>query len=163
MSLRRWFQEKWVDTKTGKPCGRQKGEKRKGYPACRPSRRVSSKTPKTTGEMSKGEKARFNRTKTSSKRIGYNHSRRKKTVRSSRKKKQGRMTPKHGTGLGYMRDTNDCNLRISWHQVHKSNRLRPYREVQVLPSLLARAQYAGYLEPSRRWDRPQKWPKKFQI
>ena len=31
MSLRRWFQEKWVDTKTGKPCGRQKGEKRKGY------------------------------------------------------------------------------------------------------------------------------------
>ena len=67
MSLRRWFQEKWVDTKTGKPCGRQKGEKRKGYPACRPSRRVSSKTPKTTGEMSKGEKAKFNRTKTSSK------------------------------------------------------------------------------------------------
>ena len=27
------FQEKWVDTKTGKPCGRQKGEKRKGYPS----------------------------------------------------------------------------------------------------------------------------------
>ena len=46
MSLRSWFLEKWVDTKTGKPCGRQKGEKRKGYPACRPSRRVSSKTPK---------------------------------------------------------------------------------------------------------------------
>ena len=87
MSLRRWFKEKWVDTKTGKPCGRQKGEKRKGYPACRPSRRVSSKSPKTTGEMSKGEKARFNRTKTSSKRINYNHSRRRNTVRSSRKKK----------------------------------------------------------------------------
>ena len=44
MSLRRWFQEKWVDTKTGKPCGRQKGEKRKGYPACRPSRRVLKNT-----------------------------------------------------------------------------------------------------------------------
>ena len=103
MSLRRWFQEKWVDTKTGKPCGRQKGEKRKGYPACRPSKRVSSKTPKTTGEMSKGEKAKFNRTKTSSKRINYNHKRRKRlSVRSSR---QGRMTPKHGTGLGYMRIT----------------------------------------------------------
>ena len=57
---------------------------------------------------------------------------------------------------------NDCNLRISWHQVHKSNRLRPYREVQVLPSLLERAQYAGYLDPSRRWDRPQKWPKNFR-
>ena len=26
MSLTRWFKEKWVDVKTGKPCGRQKGE-----------------------------------------------------------------------------------------------------------------------------------------
>ena len=51
MSLKRWFDEKWVDVKTGKPCGRQKGEKRKGYPACRPSKRISSKTPKTIKEM----------------------------------------------------------------------------------------------------------------
>jgi len=29
--LDRWFKENWVDVKTGKPCGRQKGEKR-GYP-----------------------------------------------------------------------------------------------------------------------------------
>ena len=40
MSLRRWFKEEWVDVKTGKPCGRQKGEKRGGYPACRPSKRI---------------------------------------------------------------------------------------------------------------------------
>ena len=33
--LTRWFKENWVDVKTGKPCGRSKGEKR-GYPACRP-------------------------------------------------------------------------------------------------------------------------------
>ena len=75
--LTRWFEENWVDVKTGKPCGRQKGEKR-GYPACRPSKRVSSKTPKTTKEMSPAEKARFKREKTSSKRIGYQHTRRKK-------------------------------------------------------------------------------------
>jgi hypothetical protein len=40
-SLREWFSKNdgkgWVDCKTGKPCGRQKGEKRKGYPACRPT------------------------------------------------------------------------------------------------------------------------------
>ena len=30
--------------------------KRKGYPACRPSKRVSSKTPKTTSEMSREKK-----------------------------------------------------------------------------------------------------------
>ena len=32
MSLRRWFKEKWVDVKTGKPCGRQKGESVKATP-----------------------------------------------------------------------------------------------------------------------------------
>ena len=83
MSLTRWFKEKWVDVKTGKPCGRQKGESR-GYPAWRPSKRVSSKTPKTTGEMSSKEKSRFKREKTSSKKISYQH-RRKKNTRSSLK------------------------------------------------------------------------------
>lgn len=72
--LDRWFAEKWVDIKTGKPCGRQNGEDR-GYPACRPSRRVSSQTPKTSSEMSPSEKAKFKRTKTSSERIPYNHKR----------------------------------------------------------------------------------------
>ena len=75
--LTRWFKENWVDVKTGKPCGRSKGEKR-GYPACRPSKRVSNKTPKTVGEMSAAEKARFKREKTSSKKINYQHRRKKK-------------------------------------------------------------------------------------
>ena len=81
--LGRWFDEKWVDVKTGKPCGRQKGEDR-AYPACRPSKRVSSKTPKTTGEMSSSEKARFKREKTSSKKISYQH-KRKPTVKRRKK------------------------------------------------------------------------------
>lgn len=76
--LGRWFSEKWVDVKTGKPCGRQKGEKRDGYPACRPSKRVSSKTPKTTGEMSPSEKAKFKREKKGPAKIKYQHKRRKK-------------------------------------------------------------------------------------
>jgi len=79
--LDRWFKENWVDVKTGKPCGRQKGEKR-GYPACRPSKRVSSKTPKTVGEMTKSEKERFKRVKTGKKKITYQHRRKKRTSRS---------------------------------------------------------------------------------
>ena len=79
--LTRWFKENWVDVKTGKPCGRKKGEKR-GYPACRPSKRVSSKTPKTTGEMSSSEKTRFKRAKTGSKKITYQHRRKKAKKRS---------------------------------------------------------------------------------
>ena len=79
--LTRWFKENWVDVKTGKPCGRSKGENR-AYPACRPKKRVSSKTPKTASEMSSSEKARFKREKTSSKKITYQH-RRKKTKKRS--------------------------------------------------------------------------------
>lgn len=40
--LHGWFSRNrgtgWYDCKTGKPCGRQKGEKRRGYPACRPTK-----------------------------------------------------------------------------------------------------------------------------
>ena len=77
--LTTWLEEKWVDVKTGKPCGRQKGESR-GYPACRPSKRVSSKTPKTSKELSNREKLKFKRSKTSGKRISYNHKRRQRTA-----------------------------------------------------------------------------------
>ncbi len=54
-ALKRWFKEDWVDVKTGKPCGRKKGESR-GTPYCRPSKRVSSETPKTSKEMTATEK-----------------------------------------------------------------------------------------------------------
>jgi len=61
--LDRWFKEKWVDVsrkdKDGKhpPCGRKEAKtSSKGYPKCRPSVRVSSKTPKTAGEMTSGQK-----------------------------------------------------------------------------------------------------------
>ena len=44
--LKKWFSRNkgkgWVDCKTGKPCGRQKGEKR-GYPACRPTHAACKK------------------------------------------------------------------------------------------------------------------------
>lgn len=73
--LDRWFAEKWVDVKTGKECGRQEGEKRAGYPACRPSKRVSKDTPKTASELSSSEKEKFKKTKTSSERIPYQHKR----------------------------------------------------------------------------------------
>ena len=79
--LTSWFAENWVDVKTGKPCGRSKGEKR-GYPACRPSKRVSSKTPKTVGEMTKSEKERFKREKTGKKKITYQH--RRKTTKKKK-------------------------------------------------------------------------------
>lgn len=59
-SLKRWESEKWQDTKSGKACGA--GGKNE---YCRPTKRVSSKTPVTKSEMSssmlskkKAEKAR---------------------------------------------------------------------------------------------------------
>lgn len=52
-SLRRWEREDWKDTRTGKACGA--GGKNE---YCRPTKRVSDKTPKTRSEMSKSELAR---------------------------------------------------------------------------------------------------------
>ena len=74
-NLNRWFKEKWVDVsrkdpKTGKhpPCGRSKAKKSsKGYPKCRPSVKVSSKTPKTSGQMSEGQKRAATKRKRSKK------------------------------------------------------------------------------------------------
>lgn len=50
--LKRWFKEKWTKP-GGEECGSDKG---KEDAKCRPSKRVSSKTPKTWGEMSKSQK-----------------------------------------------------------------------------------------------------------
>ena len=44
-SLRRWGKERWVNTKTGRPCG----NKRDKTEYCRPSKKVSKKTPKLRG------------------------------------------------------------------------------------------------------------------
>lgn len=50
-SLKRWEAEKWKDTKTGKACGA--GGKTE---YCRPTKRVSSKTPKTASQVSSAKK-----------------------------------------------------------------------------------------------------------
>jgi hypothetical protein len=70
--LRRWFKEEWVDVsrkdKDGKhpPCGRDEAKtSSKGYPKCRPSKKVSSDTPKTTRSMSPQEKKAATRRKRS--------------------------------------------------------------------------------------------------
>jgi len=58
--LRGWFMRNkgkgWVDCKTGKPCGRQKGEKRKGYPACRPTMAQCKSAGKTPLKKKKGKR-----------------------------------------------------------------------------------------------------------
>lgn len=62
--LARWFKEKWVDVSRkvdGKhpPCGRKDADgdsSRKGYPKCRPSKKVSKKTPKVASSYDKKEK-----------------------------------------------------------------------------------------------------------
>lgn len=55
--LKRWYAEKWVDLnrkKNGRyaSCGR-KSSKTGTYPLCRPSKRITSKTPRTFKEISR--------------------------------------------------------------------------------------------------------------
>jgi hypothetical protein len=49
-NLKRWEDEKWVDQRTGKPCG---GGGDNEY--CRPTKKVSSKTPTTARELSRSQ------------------------------------------------------------------------------------------------------------
>ena len=49
-NLRRWERERWIDTRTGKPCGAGGANE-----YCRPSKRVSAATPKTQGELTRKE------------------------------------------------------------------------------------------------------------
>jgi hypothetical protein len=62
-SLKRWEKEKWKDVKTGKPCGA--GGKTE---YCRPTKRVSKKTPKTASQVSPAKKRANIRRKSQGKR-----------------------------------------------------------------------------------------------
>lgn len=62
--LGKWFDEQWVDIKTGKACGRSGSEKgKRSYPACRPKAAAS--------KMSAAEKKTMAGRKTSSKRQSW--------------------------------------------------------------------------------------------
>lgn len=54
--LARWFKERWIDVGTGRPCGSTTGG---AYPVCRPSKRVSSATPRTAQSLTKNQKRRM--------------------------------------------------------------------------------------------------------
>jgi hypothetical protein len=64
--LRRWFKEKWT-AQDGSECGDYKG---RGRVKCRPSRRVSEKSPQTWSEMSPEEKKKAVRKKQEAHRKG---------------------------------------------------------------------------------------------
>ena len=50
--LTKWFNEEWVDVKTGKPCGRKSATKSKRpYPSCRP-KAVAAKMTKAEKQSS---------------------------------------------------------------------------------------------------------------
>jgi len=52
--LARWYKEKWIDIKTGKECGKVRTDKY--YPTCRPSIKVTKKTPVTANELTQKQK-----------------------------------------------------------------------------------------------------------
>ena len=52
-ALKRWFKEKWKD-QNGNACG---SKKTKGVKKCRPTKKISKKTPKTWKQVGKKKKA----------------------------------------------------------------------------------------------------------
>jgi len=70
--LGRWYAEKWVDIKTGKPCGSVKTHGY--YPTCRPAKRITSKTPTTAKELTPSQKAAMVKQKQESKKKTVHYS-----------------------------------------------------------------------------------------
>ena len=79
--LTRWLKEKWIDTKTikrdksgkivsYKQCGRV-GDRKTGYPLCRPLKKISKDTPKTVKEIPKPVLKKLKKKKKSTKRISF--------------------------------------------------------------------------------------------
>ena len=62
--LKKWFDEEWIDLKTGKKCGRKSAKNSKRpYPSCRPK--------KVAEKMTAAEKARSKAKKTGPKRVKH--------------------------------------------------------------------------------------------
>lgn len=83
MSLKRWFKEKWTKKVGSKyvECGSEEG---KDDAKCRPSKRVTSETPKTWKELTPEQKKRAITDKNKATREGRQYS----TVRFQRLKKR---------------------------------------------------------------------------
>jgi len=73
--LKRWYDEKWIDIKTGKPCGSVKTKTY--YPTCRPKKKITEDTPRTARTLTPEQKKRMIKLKQKAK---------KKTVRYDYKK-----------------------------------------------------------------------------
>ena len=71
--LSRWFKEKWVNVckKEGNKYAKC-GKSGKKYPYCRPSVRITSKTPKTVREIGKKKLAKICKRKKNKKRVTIN-------------------------------------------------------------------------------------------
>jgi len=120
--LNRWFKEKWT-AQDGGECGSYKG---KGRVKCRPSKKVSSKTPQTWSEMDKKEK--------------------KKAVRNKQKAhKKGHQFSSHKTGKIWKADKGKYNpskeVKEEWNpknkKKHSACKSKIKSKVKVWPSAYA--------------------------
>ena len=138
-SLKRWFKEKWT-AQDGSECGDYKG---RGRVKCRPSKKVSSKTPQTWGEMSSGEKKKAVRLKQKAHKKGHQFSSHR--TGKTWKAKKGKYRPRRK--LKEMSQGKDVfkflNLMEEWNpknkKKHSACKSSVKRKFKVWPSAYASA------------------------
>jgi hypothetical protein len=86
--LARWYAEKWIDIKTGKPCGSVKTDNY--YPTCRPSKRITESTPVTANQLTSADKRKM---------VAQKQKKREATVHYKETQRQKPMMAKK---IGYM-------------------------------------------------------------
>ena len=86
--LARWYNEDWIDIKTGKPCGSVKTADY--YPTCRPAKRVTSKSPVAATELTISQKNHMikQKQKAQEKTVTYKET---KEIKANKKLKQNKL------------------------------------------------------------------------
>jgi len=123
--LKRWFKENWIDLNRPKrnskgkiigyhKCGRKSSKSGGKYPLCRPSRRVTRKTPKTYKQISKSSIEHAKKMKEIykySKNIVFNKKSRKR--RSIKQRTLKKHSPKRSQKGGFDKKTAKATRRFS--------------------------------------------------
>lgn len=120
--LRRWIRERWT-AQDGSACGSYKG---KGKVKCRPSTRVTSKTPQTWGEMSPKEKKKAVRLKQKADRMGKQFSSHK--TGKTWDGKNNKYTPSINEAVNFFYDSIASKLLLEKKKKKKRKRSKkPYK------------------------------------
>lgn len=144
-NLKRWEEEKWTDEK-GRPCG---GGKKGETVKCRPSRRVSKKTPVTWKEMSP---SRRKKAVSEKKKVGMG--KKASPIRNKKTSPRGSLSPKRAQSPKRLSKRQPANPPSAEEFKRRKERQLLYRP---FPSKDGKTKYTVYVKDGKGGKKPIKF------